>query len=253
MVDQSKRQTLKYAGASLTALSLGIGGKVASDGNTSVVEAAADDVASTASRSSRRSQKLDYERMDNGDIEFDYQDVTFESQDGEIELRDVGIDFETEDRREFDLMVDTSSATLDLEVKDSDEIELRLDTGSNAVDFEVDGGGRTYHKSGGDVEFEAARSPERAFEAETGDVEYRTDSIDFDWDNDNADLDIRGDINLEVNLEEGIDLEYDDDSISLEFDRNGSPDLEYTGEEVDLEWENGREDDFEAREAGSLL
>lgn len=179
-----------------------------------VVKAAADEVSAAQSSRSRGRKNLDYERMDNGDVEFDYEEVSFESEDGDI--------------------------------------ELRLDTGNNAVDLEVNGAGLRHH-SGDDVEFEAAQSPDRAFEAEQGDIEYRTDSIDLDWDMENADLDIRGDISLEVNLEDGIDLEYGDSSISMDFDTNGSTDLEYTGEVVDLDWENGDKDDFEARQAGSLL
>jgi hypothetical protein len=210
---------LKYTGSTLAALALGTHSVAAQ----------------------RRGSDLDFERNDDGDIEFDYEDVTFESDDGKIELSDEDIDLEAEDTGMFDLVVDRSGVQVDLEVEDTDDVELRMEVGSDEIELEAD--------NGDEVEFEANRAPERAFESEMGDIEYRGRSIDVDWDPEDSELDIRGDVKLKAEFNGDIELEYDDGTVELDYETNGDTELEYTGETVELDWENGRDDDFEAREA----
>jgi hypothetical protein len=208
---------------------------------TGTVTAVAFGASGNALAQSRGRQDLDFERDDDGDIEFDYEDLSFESDDGKVELRDDDIDFEADDTDMVELRIDRGGVQVDLDVKDQHDLELRMASGSDTIDLEVD--------DRDEVEFEADGSLERAFEAEDGDVEYRGRSIDVDWDAEDSELDIRGDVSLELDLSDGIDIEYDDGTVDLDYETNGDTSLEYTGQTVEIDWENGRDDDFEAREA----
>jgi hypothetical protein len=239
-MEDSKRQYLKYAGAGLAAASLGIGGTVASgSGALSSVEGATD-VAPQSSRPTS-GDRLDYERRGN-DIEFDYLDLAFESDDGDIDLDDVGVDFET-DGESLELTIDNGDVSLDLEMdmeNGAADVELTLSVGGEYVDFESSGRGTTQ-----DVEFEAIGDSE-TFEDDNREIEYKGDAIGFEWDTESQELDITGDVALELKTDGELDFEYQDDLVTIDYDTS---ELEYVGEEVSLEWEfgDGDDDEFEAR------
>lgn len=239
MKDFSKRQYLKYTGATLAAASLGIGGTVGSGAlkNVESLDEAAPQIRP------RNGDRLDYERNEDDEIEFDYRDVSFESDNGDIDLDDIGVDFETNlHGDELELTISNGHVELDLEMSDNgDRVELTMNVGGEYIDFEFEANGRR-----GDVEFEALGNSD-TFEDDDGEIEYKGDAINFEWDEESGELDITGDIKLE--LETGrnrLDFEYMDDHVHIDYD---TTELEYDGPDVSIDWEhNGRNpDDFEAR------
>lgn len=242
MKDFSKRQYLKYTGATLAAASLGIGGTVGS-GALKNVEALDETASQVRGRGS--GDRLDYERNDDGEIEFDYLDLSFETNNGDIELDDIGVDFETTNAGrgragELELTVD-NGVYVDLEMSDGgDRVELTIEVGGEYIDFEFDA-------DNDDVEFEAIGMADQ-FEDDNSEIEYRGDHIDFEWNDHTRELEIKGDVKLELEMNGTLDFEYQDDDIMIDYDED---ELEYHGLDVAIEWDHrgGRRglDDFEAR------
>ncbi|MCT9098375.1 hypothetical protein [Haloarchaeobius sp. HME9146] len=248
MADLSKRQYLKYAGASLAALSLGVGGKLAADGTLQSSVKETTEVAPAAKPGTDAAPEpilgpasygdiLDYERDDYGNIEFDWAYLSFESDDGDIDLDDVGVDFETDLDSDFlELTVEDSEVYVDLEMDDNGHhVELDIAFRNEYISFEYDDG---------DVEFESDGQGHQ-FEDDRRDIEYRGRFLDFEFDEDSEELEIKGAIKLELEMDNGLDFEYADGRIAIDFD---TTELEYAGEDVLMEWEwhNG-DDEFEAR------
>lgn len=78
-----------------------------------------------------------------------------------------------------------------------------------------------------------------------GDIEYKTDTIDFEWEPDDPELDTRGVVDLRYENEGQPEFEYDDETIQVDYDHG---ELEYRGHIVELEWDHrSDEDDFKAR------
>jgi hypothetical protein len=214
MSTSTRRQYLKFAGTGLAAA-------VALPG-LAVAQSARD--------------RVDYERTRNGDIEFEYLDLSFESDDGDFELQDEGVDFEVEHRDSLELTIDTGSTYLDLEMDDNgDEIELEVASGNQYIEFEWDNGA---------VEFETIGLGD--FEDDEGSIEFEGDHLEFEWDDDDGQLEISGDIELEVDMRSSrMNLEYKDDDIEIEYD---DEELEYVGRDVEIEWEfDSSRDKFDAR------
>ncbi|WP_267643743.1 hypothetical protein [Haloarchaeobius amylolyticus] len=257
MADLSKRQYLKYAGASLAALSLGVGGKLAADGtlqssvqSTTELAPAAKPGAGAAPepilRTARVGDILDYERNDDGDIEFDWVYLSFETDDGDVDLDDVGVDLETELGQEhLEFTVEDSEVYVDLEFSDyGDMLELDIAFRNEYISFEYDYGNVEFESDGGGHKFEDDRR----------DIEYRGRFLDFEYDEDSQELEIKGAIKLELEVGNGLDFEYADGRIAVDFDET---ELEYVGEDVMFEWEyrggnnalrrRYSEDEFEAR------
>ncbi|WP_435362273.1 hypothetical protein [Haloarchaeobius sp. DFWS5] len=288
MADLSKRQYLKYAGAGMAALSLGVGGKLAADGALSSNVAGTTEVAPAANPGSEAAPEpyyrgvqagdvLDYERKEDGSVEFDWGFLSFESEeDGSIEIDDLGVDIEVDlsgsynhrygkgtddavDSLEIlieDLDCDCGALFFDLEAtmdrgyhyrggkaKDT-RYELTVAIGDEWIDFEYNGNG--------DVEFEASGAGDKFEDDGQGkDIQYRGYFIDFEFDDDARSLEIKGAIKFDLELETNgdMDLDYDDGRIGIDLDV-GSLDLEYVGETVYLEWDyvtRGVDDEFEAR------
>ncbi|WP_267643741.1 hypothetical protein [Haloarchaeobius amylolyticus] len=249
MADLSKRQYLKYAGASLAALSLGVGGKLAADGSLQSSVQSTTEVAPAAKPSAEAAPEpilgpagvgdiLDYERDDDGNIEFDWAYLSFETDNGDIDLDDVGVDFETDMYGEsLELTVEDSEVYVDLEMDDDgDHVELDIAFRNEYISFEYDDG---------DVEFESDGQGHQ-FEDDRRDIEYRGRFLDFEYDEDSQELEIKGAVKLELEMDNGLDFEYADGRIMIDFDET---ELEYAGEDVLMEWEwgNGSDDEFEAR------
>ncbi|WP_435365975.1 hypothetical protein [Haloarchaeobius sp. DYHT-AS-18] len=257
MADINKRQYLKYAGASLAALSLGVGGKLAADGTLQSSVKETTEVAPAAKPGTDAAPEpilgpagvgdvLDYERDDYGNIEFDWVYLSFETEDGDIDLDDVGVDLETHlDDGDAEFTVEDSEVYVDLEVSDFGEmVELDIAFRDEYISFEFDYG---------DVEFESDGSGYQ-FEDDRRDVEYRGRYLDFEFEEDSLELEIKGAIKLELEMENGLDFEYADGRIAVDLDET---ELEYAGEDVIFEWEwrggnhgygqKHSEDEFEAR------
>lgn len=213
MKDFSKRQYLKYSGAALAALSLGVGGKMASSGDVPVVrnlgsgvtpkvDGGSDAVAGPGLDDAqqlrpRSGDRLDYERDDDGNVEFDWEGLSFETRDGDDSV---------------ELTVDSGHVMLDFESDDNGRnTELTLEVGGEYVDLEVEGAGR----SNADVEFEAIGHSE-TFEDDNDEIEYKGDAIDVEYDLENQELEVKGDVMLEWDMKE---LEYRDDTIMIEWKR----------------------------------
>ena len=233
MNQNSKRQFLKYAGTGLAVAAVGIPGTASAASSPRIGDAS---VATQVS--SRRDDRLDYERNRDGGVEFDAYGVSFESEDGDIELQDEDVDFETDDDRdELELTIDHGGVSLDLEMSDGgDQVELTVAAGGEYIDFEVDGLA---------IEFEAIGDSE-TFEDDNREIEYKGDAIGFEWDTESQELDITGDVALELKTDGELDFEYQDDDYMIDYDTS---ELEYMGLDVSLEWEDGDGDDdeFEAR------
>ncbi|WP_435365974.1 hypothetical protein [Haloarchaeobius sp. DYHT-AS-18] len=257
MADLSKRQYLKYAGASAAALSLGVGGKLAADGTLQSSVKETTEVAPAAKPGTDAAPEpifgpagvgdiLDYERDDDGNIEFDWVYLSFETEDGDIELDDIGVDLETELGKEhLEFTVEDSEVYVDLEMHDDgDMLELDIAFRDEYVSFEYDYGDIEFESDGGGYQFEDDRR----------DVEYRGRFLRFEFDEDSGELEIKGAINLELEVSNGLDFEYADGRIAVDLDET---ELEYAGEDVLMEWEwrggnhgygrRSSEDEFEAR------
>ncbi|WP_435365971.1 hypothetical protein [Haloarchaeobius sp. DYHT-AS-18] len=260
MADLSKRQYLKYAGASLAALSLGVGGKLAADGTLQSSVKETTEVAPAAKPGTEAAPEpilgpagygdiLDYERDDYGNIEFDWAYLSFETDDGDVDLDDVGVDFETDIYSEhLELTVEDSEVYVDLEMNDNgDQLELDIAFRDEYISFEFDYGEVEFESDGGGYQFEDDRR----------DIEYRGRYLDFEYDEDSQELEIKGAIKLELETDNGLDFEYADGRIAIDFD---TTELEYAGEDVLMEWEwrggnhgygsSHSEDEFEARRIG---
>ncbi|WP_435362270.1 hypothetical protein [Haloarchaeobius sp. DFWS5] len=280
MADLSKRQYLKYAGASMAALSLGVGGKLAADGTlvsnvaqTTEISPAAKPGSEAAPepivRGAASGDVLDYERDEFGSIEFDWDLLSFESDEfGGFEISDLGVDIEmTQDGygnfESLDMLVEDAELFFDLEAKHAGgggharaggrgsaytEFELSIAIGDEWIDFEYKGNG--YEPA--DVEFEASGHGDQFEDDGPGtDIEYRGYFIDFEYEEASHSLEIKGAIKLDLDINEfnDVDLDYDDGRIGVDLD-TGSLDLEYIGESVAFEWEyiqRGVDDEFEAR------
>ncbi|WP_435365979.1 hypothetical protein [Haloarchaeobius sp. DYHT-AS-18] len=256
MAATSKRQYLKYAGTALAALSMGVGGKLAADGalqsnveNTREVSPAAnpggqapaaspggssapetpaaspgpaaapadpavgaDEAADPYLGPAGSGYLLDYERDDNGDVEFEWGGLMFETHNG-----DLDVEFEVNDYGIY----------IEFETKDGGEsVELTAVADGDYIDFEVD---HLY-----DVEFEAASDLGTKFEDDGHEVEYRGRLVDFEWDPESLELDLKI---------AGARLEWSAKDQSTR-------ELEYRGIEVQIEWEGlgyHSDGDFEAR------
>ncbi|WP_267643742.1 hypothetical protein [Haloarchaeobius amylolyticus] len=257
MADISKRQYLKYAGASFAALSLGVGGKLAADGSLQSSVKETTEVAPAAKPGTEAAPEpilgpagvgdiLDYERDDYGNIEFDWVYLSFETDDGDVDLDDVGVDFETELGKEsLEFTVEDSEVYVDLEFNDyGEQLELDIAFRNEYISFEYDYGDVEFESDGGGYQFEDDRR----------DIEYRGRFLDFEFDEDSGELEIKGAIKLELEVDDGLDFEYADGRIVVDFDET---ELEYAGEDVIFEWEwrggshgygqSHSEDEFEAR------
>ena len=217
MRDFSKRQYLKYAGLGLAAAAVGLPG-------TASASAATTDGATpvAAQVGTHGGDELDYERDRDGEVRFDAYGVRFETRDGDIDLRDDGVDFETtDDRDELQLTIDRGSIRLDLDTSDrGDRVELAIAVGGEYVEFEVDDD---------EVEFTFAGDGD-SFEDDDGRIEYGGDAISLDWDGEDRELDVDGEVRVELRTDRDLEFEYD-----------------YVGEEVTVRWEDrGRRDEFEA-------
>ncbi|WP_435362271.1 hypothetical protein [Haloarchaeobius sp. DFWS5] len=282
MADLSKRQYLKYAGASMAALSLGVGGKLAADGSLVSNVAETTEVAPAAKPGSEAAPEpyyrgvqagdvLDYERKEDGSVEFTWGFLDFESEeDGSIEISDLGVDIEVDlagsynsryyggsddDVDKLEMLIEDGDLFFDLEAemehgyhhrggKTQTRYELTVAIGDEWIDFEYNGNG--------DVEFEASGAGDKFEDDGQGtDIEYRGYFIDFEFDDNGQSLEIKGAIKLDLEFDANgnLDLDYDDGRIGVDLDV-GSLDLEYIGETVYLEWEyvtRGVDDEFEAR------
>ncbi|WP_254538876.1 DUF4097 family beta strand repeat-containing protein [Halomarina litorea] len=236
----SKRQYIKAAGVSLAALSLGVGGTI-SAGNFSPAVAgpqapgAVAGPATGPAQTGSGSDRLDYERDENGNLEFDFEGVSFETDDGDIDLDDVdaGVSLETTDG-DVELTVSDGDVEVSLEMSDGD-VEVMVEVGGEMVDFE--------RNDTGDIEFEAEGNSE-TFEDDDREIEYKGDAIQFEYDDNTNELDVSGDVKIEHEANGETDFEYADDNVSIDYD---GTELEYVGETVSLEWNDGAETDFEAR------
>ncbi|MFC4357896.1 hypothetical protein ACFO0N_08030 [Halobium salinum] len=239
MRDFSKRQYLKYAGLGLAAMTLGVGGTA---GSVAARHGAPVDAPLVAPQFDGRI--LDYERDDDGEVQFDFRGIRFRTSDDDIDLDDVdsGVSFETNRRDDhLQLLVDRGGVQLDLDVADDgDRIDLTMAVGDEYLDFEFDDRDREVDLtvSGSGVTFEDASAR----------IEYQGDAITLDWDGDDGDLDISGDVSLRLRTDRrDIDFEYRDDDVAVDF---RDEELDYVGEDVTIEWRMNRgrrDDDFEAR------
>lgn len=212
MSTHTRRQYLKFAGSGLAA-AIVLPGLASAD-----------------------SDRLDYERARNGDIEFEYLDLSFESDNGDFELEDVGVDLEVKHRESLELKVNTGTAYIDLEMDDNGrEIDLKIETGSQYIDFEFDHGAV-------DLEADGLES----FEDDDGEIEFEGLDLELEWDDDDGTLEISGDIDLELDTHRSdLNLEYSDGDIEIEFD---DEELEYVGHDIELEWEfDSNRDKFDAK------
>ncbi|WP_435362276.1 hypothetical protein [Haloarchaeobius sp. DFWS5] len=258
MVTSSKRQYLRLAGASLAAVSLGVGGKLAADtaltsnvaatsevspaakpggsGSTPAASPAGDKTAPPAAASAGPSGDaaatnpqgtepygdccaagyvgpLDYERDDYGNVDFDWDGMTFETNGGDIDV---------------EFVVDDVGIFIDFETKyGGTSLELTAVVGPDYVDLEVD--------ENWEVEFEAA-GPVGKFEDDNNEIEYRGGFIDLEWDPVSKDLEL---------VIDGAKLEWNCNSYEHH-------ELEYRGLSVQLDWESGfnyGRGEFEARRA----
>lgn len=229
MRDFSKRQYLKYAGVGLVAASIGLPGTVVATTPT----------AAAPQTSARSGDWLDYEQNDDGEVQFDSFGVSFETRDGDIDLQDDGVDFQTtDDRDELDLTIDRGSVELDLRMADGgDRVDLQVAVGSEYVDFEFDEDDDT-------VEFSFANGGDY-FEDRDGDIQYEGGALSIDWNGEDSELDVSGDVRVELRMDRDLEFEYDDGDVSIDYRVD---DLEYVGEDVELRWEaDSRRDYFEAR------
>ncbi len=257
---------MKYAGASLAALSLGVGGKLAADGPLAAVgettglapSAGANPEATPILRGAGVGDILDYERKDDGAVEFDWGYLSFESEgDGSFEIEDVGVDIEAtvdggDDFDALEMLVEDSELYFDLEVLESggiDSVELDFALRDEYVSFEFDADGPT-------VEFESDGSGHQ-FEAEddSRDIEYQGRRLKFEFKEtdggDKWELEISGAIRADIEWTESgeLDVDYVDGRIAVDIDVS-SLDVEYAGTDVMFEWEYvdyGTDDEFEAR------
>ncbi|WP_435365972.1 hypothetical protein [Haloarchaeobius sp. DYHT-AS-18] len=256
MAALSKRQYLKYAGASLGVVSLGVGGTLAAGSafQPSVEQPTANveetnEVTPAAKPDTEAvpepiigprgvGEILDYERDDYGNIEFDWEFVSFETDDGDIDLDDVGVDFETDlDSSFIELTVEDSEVFVDLEFdREDDYCEIEIAFREEYIDFEFDAGDTDFKSSGTGYQYEEDKR----------DIEYKGRYLDFEYDEEKGELEIKGAIKLELEIDNGLDFEYADGRIFIDFD---TTELEYSGEGVAFEWEwrDGRDDEFEAR------
>jgi hypothetical protein len=192
MTDITKRDYLKLTAASLGVFTLGTAGLVATNG--------ADEPSRLGGGAQQvrpgNGQRLDYERDDDGDIEFDWEDVSFETRGGD---------------RDIEFSVDINGIELDFETDDyGNEVELSLTIDDEAIEFEYDAranGGL------GDIEFEAEGSAKK-FENEDGEVEFRGELIHFEWEEDTRELDVKGEVMFEFDFDE---LEYRDADIHIQW------------------------------------
>ncbi|WP_267643739.1 hypothetical protein [Haloarchaeobius amylolyticus] len=207
MADLSKRQYLKYAGASLAAASFTLGGKLA---GSTVPNVAPESTVATATRTGSDAAPaatpesasepllgaavgaaLEYERDPNGDIEFYWDGVEFETENNDQDIEftanepGVYIDFETD---EF-----------------GDDLDLELVVDGDVIEFEVRG---NY-----DVDFEAVADG-RKFE-DDGDIEFHASRIKFEWEPDDHKLEIRGAVYLDW---DGDQFDYRGRNVLLEWD-----------------------------------
>ncbi|WP_435320510.1 hypothetical protein [Haloarchaeobius sp. TZWSO28] len=209
MADISKRQYLKYAGASLAAATFTLGGKLAS--NTLAADAPESTVTPAASTNTggdaapaadpqpasqplvgaAAGPYLDYEREDNGDIEFWWD----------------GVEFETENNdRDIEFSAAEPGIYIDFETKDGgDHLDLEMDIDGDVIEFEVRGN----H----DVDFTAVADG-RKFE-DDGDIEFFASRLKFEWEPDNHQLEIRGAVYLDW---DGDEFDYRGRNILLEWD-----------------------------------
>lgn len=206
MTDFTKREYLKLTAASLGVFALGTAGLVATNNVADVTGPSGGGSGQYAYRSGDR---LDYERDDDGDIEFDWEDISFETHDGD---------------RDIDFTVSSFDVELDFETdNDGEEVEFSLAVGGEVIDFEFD------HRRGEDDEIEfTSNGRARKFENEDGEVEYRGEAINFEWETDGRELDVKGDIMFEFDGDE----------------------LEYRGTDIHIQWKRGRRGkapEFEAR------
>ncbi|ADQ68929.1 hypothetical protein C499_06905 [Halogeometricum borinquense DSM 11551] len=193
MADLFRREWLISIGNGLAALSLGV--VTASRQRDRQPTRASDgsqrsDQQVTETRSDRPEQSLEFERDENGDVEFDHAGVSFETRAGTAEFTveaNPSIDFEFE----------------------SDEIELAIVVSTEAIDFEYEGNG--------DVDFEATGTgSDSEFENEDDEVEYEGSVIDFEWSiDDGLEVDIGDDVRFEFT---GDEFEWDGRGFSFEWD-----------------------------------
>lgn len=194
MTEITKREYLKLTAASLGVFTLGTAGLVATSGadEPSRLGGGAQQVRPASG------ERLDYERDDDGDIEFDWEDVSFETRGGD---------------RDIEFTVSMNGIDLDFETDDyGDEVEFSLAIDDDAIEFEYDAlanGGL------GDIEFTAEGSTEK-FENEDGEVEFRGEYIHFEWEEDTRELDVKGEVIFDFDFDE---LEYRDADIHVQWKR----------------------------------
>ncbi|WP_267643734.1 hypothetical protein [Haloarchaeobius amylolyticus] len=139
---------------------------------------------------------LDYERDDNGDIEFYWDGIEFETSNGDLDL---------------EFVVSTPDYYIDLEVHDAgDGLEVTIESRTDYMDLEVD-----YD----DVEFESDGAGYK-FEDDDGEIEYRGVYTSLEWDPENRELDVKGLFKLDYDGDD-LDLEFRGIGVKLEWESDG--------------------------------
>ncbi|WP_435365977.1 hypothetical protein [Haloarchaeobius sp. DYHT-AS-18] len=236
----SRREYLKYTGVGLTALTVVVGGKLASDSARSgASEGARTRSADPAERAPAnpvwRGEKesgpgvlagpqedtgsgtplvtggvqpgtaLEFDRADDGDVEFWWGGVEFESSDGD---------------RDVEFLVDDGDLYIDFESTVSgDDLELTILVAGDGIDLDV------YQDD--EVEVTTIGGP-HSFEHDRGRIEYVGPLLRVEWDPRRHELEVRG----------AVHLDWDGDE------------FEYRGRTVRIDWEATtpeRTGTFEAR------
>ncbi|WP_267643740.1 hypothetical protein [Haloarchaeobius amylolyticus] len=213
----SRRAYLQYTGAGLTLLTLGVGGLVALDGSGGPTTSEQDPTAGdggaepgdppafarepprrpTDLAGLRPGDALAFDRAENGDVDFRWAGVEFESEDGD---------------RDVEFLVEDGEFSLDLEAAgDGSVLELTVLVGGVGLDLEV---------AGPDDVDVATIGPSRSFENDRGAIEYAGDLLRVEWDPRRVDLEIRGPAHLDW---DGDEFEYRDRLVRIDW-RRGTPD-----------------------------
>ncbi|WP_435362275.1 hypothetical protein [Haloarchaeobius sp. DFWS5] len=218
MADQSKRQFLGYAGAALAAVTLGVGGKLAVD-RASQNDAERPTKSSPAAAPEQRPVDqqaavepqtpvdpylgrvgpdgyIDYERKPNGDIDFYWRGMRFQTHEGD---RDV--EFTATDGGVY---VDFEST------EDGSNLEFTLVEADTEVTLDV---------NGRNVELYVVRDGLRV-EHDPDELEYEGALVDLEWHRDDHMLEVKGLVNLEW---DGDQFDYWGLEVVLDWETGGDP------------------------------
>lgn len=202
-MEPTRRRYIELLGASAAVTALPIALGTAEGGSDSGVTTGRDGGTSDQPTTDRR---LDFDRDDDGDIEFeDHQSTTrFESHGEDVDFRDDFLRCETDTprgRTAFTRLGRGGSGTvLDLDVEAVD-VETHVDVGGERVECEFDGETHNFTVEGAGTTFED--------DGEDNGIEYRGRQFRFEMD--------------------GPDIEVDG---ALRFDYQGVNDIDFVDEEV---------------------